>query len=183
MRTDFRPQSSGFDKSEREHRHLLRVEMKDQLEMLGEQRLQHQPHLILRGIADGRLCVGGEIFRLNPSWYLRQPGLSLRRRQRKFVSKLDVVPQWKAGLEDASRGSVDVVDTQGKSSGIPLVTRMDSRGFKRHSAACGLLPLGLFGRLSVQQRQVLIRMTAPGDFFTYWKNFRSGICADLFART
>ena len=98
MRTELRPEIAGFDKSQSERGDFLGFKMSPQLEPVGEQRLHHQAHLVLRGIAI-RLRVN-HVFVIRPFW---KSGAQIRLKRIELVGEPNVTGEWPTSQEMAAR--------------------------------------------------------------------------------
>src|SRR5580704_5851445 len=99
MRMQLRPEFAGCDKSQSEHRDFLGFKMNRQLEPVGEQRLHHQAHLVLRGIAI-RFRVNYVVV-IRPFWKLGMHFVKLKPRQ--LVGERNVKGEWPTSRETAAR--------------------------------------------------------------------------------
>jgi hypothetical protein len=83
-----------FDQHQNHHRGIVSFEMHDQLEPIGEERLHHQAHLVLREVSRGRFRLNLERLRRYPFGQVRIHGVSfLFRHEYLLIGELDIRTQ------------------------------------------------------------------------------------------
>src|SRR5262245_53915361 len=114
---DLRAQSSRIDKSKRVDGNFPVFEMHLQLEPFGEQRLHHQPHLILADILCRSSRLKSIVVGRNPFRYMGKPIPCLLGRQ--LVSEFNVVLKRDTRREETAGRTISAPCVQGN---IPKVT-------------------------------------------------------------